>query len=174
MAQAHCLVGDTLAALKRFEEAISAYTRAMEKISRPIDLGPEVILHRPAVGPMMLHTLYYNRGNAYAATEKHDCALPILTALWSMGIIVRWTCYSTVGIRSIEWDVSRAHQDFEALWFERQMSTTALAMGNCKVKIGKFEEALQRYLTAPVLVTRRTRLLIAEKTENIYSSFLVR
>ena len=147
VAQAHCLVGDTLAALNRFEEAISAYTRAMEKISRPIDLGPEVILHRPTVGPMMLHTLYYNRGNAYAATEKHDCAVADFDRALEHGNYCQVDVLFNRG--NSKYRIGRfeeAHQDFEALWFERQMSTTALAMGNCKVKIGKFEEALQRYL----------------------------
>ena len=147
VAQAHCLVGDTLAALKRFEEAIRAYTRAMETIEQPIYLEPEVTLRWSTVGPIMLHTLYYNRGNACAATENHARAVADFDRALEHGKYHMENVLFNRGNSKYRMGrFEEAHQDFEAVWFESQMSNATLAMGNCKVKIGKFEEGLQRYL----------------------------
>ena len=86
VAQPHCLVGDTLSALGRFQDAIDAYTRAIARITRPIDLGPDATGQWEAVGPFMLHTLYYNRGNAHAATGDHAELFRTTTALWSTAL----------------------------------------------------------------------------------------
>ena len=52
VAQPNCLIGDTLSALGRFREAIDAYSRAIERIARPIDLGPEVIVNPGGCWPI--------------------------------------------------------------------------------------------------------------------------
>ncbi len=75
IAQPYCLIGDSLAALGRFQEAIDAYTRAIERVDQPIDFGPGVTVHWDAVGPSMLQAIYYNRGNTHAATGYHDRAV---------------------------------------------------------------------------------------------------
>ena len=41
---------------------------------------------------------------------------------------------------------AEAYQDFEAAWLDGKRSDAALAMGNCKVMMGEFEDALTRYL----------------------------
>ena len=146
VAQPHCLLGDTLSALQRFQEAIDAYTRAIETIARPIDLGPEVAVRSEAVGPYMLHTLYYNRGNAHAAMGNHTRAVSDYDSALEHGDQVRRNVLFNRGNSryGLE-DYEEAFGDFEAAWSEREGSDAAQAMGNCKVLIGEFEEALRRY-----------------------------
>ena len=141
VAQPHCLIGDTLSALQRFQEAIDAYTLAIETITRPIDLGPEVAV------PDMLHTLYYNRGNAHAAIGNHTRAVSDYDSALEHGNQLRRNVLfnrgnSRYGLEEYE----EAFGDFEAAWSEREGSDAAHAMGNCKVLIGQFTEGLKRYL----------------------------
>ena len=147
VAQPHCLVGDALAALDRYEEAISTYTHAMENISRPIELGRGVIVNWEAVGRPMLHALRYNRGNAHAAMGNHADAIADYDSALEHGdekkrnvLFNRGNSKYALGL------FDEAHVDFEAAWWERQGSDAALAMGNCKVLVGEFNEALRRYL----------------------------
>ena len=147
VAQTHCLVGDTLSALGRFAGAVDAYTRAVQRSARPIDFGQELVVHWEAVGRRMLHTLYCNRGNAHAATGNHVRAIADFDRALKHGNELRRNVQFNRG--NSKYVLERfveAFGDFEASWSEREGSDTALALGNCRVMIGGFPEALARYL----------------------------
>ncbi len=147
VAEPHCLVGDTLSALGRFEEATDAYTRAIERIGRPIDFAQGTTVRWEAVGPRMLHTLYYNRGNAYAATNRHAQSIADFEIALDHGNELKRNILLNRG--NAKYSLERfegAFTDFEEVWSEREGSDTALALGNCKVMIGDFTEGLRRYL----------------------------
>ncbi len=147
VAQPHCLVGDTLSALGRFEDAVHAYTRAIEKIARPIDIGQGAIVHWEAVGRLMLHTLYYNRGNVQAAAGSHAEAIADFDSALEHGSQLKRNVVLNRGNSKYALELfAEAVVDFDAVWSERQGSDAALALGNCKVMTGEFLEALGRYL----------------------------
>lgn len=147
VAQPYCMIGDTLSALHRFQEAIDGYTRALEMIVQPINLDPAAVLQREVVAPFMLHTVYYNRGNAYAAIESHTKAVSDYDSALEHGNRLRRNVLLNRG--NSKYSLERyveAFDDFEAAWSEREGSDAALAMGNCKVMVGEFAEGLRRYL----------------------------
>ena len=148
VAQPHCLKGDTLAALGRFEDANRAYTRAIENLDRPIFLGRQVIANREFVEPMMSRALYYNRGNVRAATGDHSGAITDFDIALQYGDHPNRYLLSNRGNSKFALEMfAEAYNDFEAAWLEGEGSDAALAMGNCKVMTGEFEGALQRYLS---------------------------
>ena len=148
VAQAHCLKGDTLAALERFEDADLAYTKAMENLDRPIYLGEQVIVNREPIGNMMSRALYYNRGNVRAANGDHRSAVADFDAALRHGRGPKRYILQNRGNSNFALEMfAEAHEDFAAAWSEMEGSDAALAMGNCRVMTGEFEEALQRYLS---------------------------
>ena len=147
VAQPNCLIGDSLSALQRFQEAIDAYTRAIETIARPIGLEPGVVVESEAAGPFMLHTLYYNRGNAHAAIGSHTQAISDYDSALEHGNRLRRNVLFNRGNSQYFLEhYKEAFGDFEAAWSEREGSDAAHAMGNCKVLMGAFTEGLERYL----------------------------
>ena len=147
LAQPHCLRGDALAALQRYGDAIDAYTTAIEKIDTPIEAGRGVILNWDAVGPWMLQALYFNRGNANAATGNHRAAVRDFDSSLRHGDTqLRNVLFNRGNSKYALEMFVEAHSDFEAAWSERPGSDAALAMGNCKIMIGEFEEAMRQYL----------------------------
>ena len=146
VAQPYCLKGDALAALGRFEDASVAYTKAIENLDRPIDLGRQVTVNREFVGPMMSRALYYNRGNVRAAAGDHSGAVADFDIAFQQGDDPKRDILKNRGNSKFALGMfAEAYNDFEAAWLERQGSDAALAMGNCKVMTGEFEDALQRY-----------------------------
>ena len=147
VAQPHCLKGDALAALGRFEEAYLAYTSAIENLDRPIFLGEQVIVN-PEIANMMSRSLYYNRGNMRAASGGHEGAVVDFDIALQHGVGSKMSVLCNRGNSKFALEMfEEAHEDFEAAWVEQEQSSAALAMGNCKVMMGEFEEALPRYLT---------------------------
>lgn len=147
VAQPHCFVGDTLAALGRFQDAIDAYTRAIERITQPMDLAPDVAVRWEAVGPFMLHTLYYNRGNAHAEVGDHAEAISDYDSALEHGTRLKRNVLLNRGNSRCQLErYAEAFGDFEAAWLEREGSDAALAMGNCKVLTGELREGLGRLL----------------------------
>lgn len=147
--QPHCLIGDTLSALGDFPKAVDAYTRAidMEREGRPINLESMENLDNEAVRQLMLHLIYYNRGNAYAALEEHNEAISdydksLKHGDWQSRNVLYNRGNSKFALKHYE----EAFNDFEAVWSERIGSDAALAMGNCKVIMREFEDGLQQYL----------------------------
>ena len=148
VAQPYCLKGDALAALGRFEDANLAYTRAIENLDRPIYLGKQVIVNREFVGPMMSRALYYNRGNVRAAAGDHPGAVADFDFALQHGDDPKRDVLKNRGNSKYDLEMfAEAHRDFESAWLEREGSDAALAMGNCQVMTGEFEDALQRYLS---------------------------
>ena len=147
VAQPHCLRGDALAALGRFDEAVTAYTKAIDNINRPIDTDGSVAVSWEPVGNRMLHALYFNRGNAHAATGNHLSAVRDFDSALIHGEERNTNVLFNRGNSKFAMEMfMEAHEDFEAVWSKNERSDAALAMGNCKVKIGDFEEAMHRYL----------------------------
>ena len=146
VAQPHCLKGDALAALGRFEEAERAYTGGIENLARPISLGGQgIVMHAIAKG--MSHSLYYNRGNVRAAGGNHEGAVADFDMALRQGMEPKMGVLFNRGNSKFALELfEEAHEDFEAAWLERENSGVALCMGNCKVMMGAFEEALERYV----------------------------
>ena len=95
----------------------------------------------------MLHSLYYNRDNAYATVGYHAQAVSDYDRALARGNHLRRNVLFNRGNSNCGLErYLEAFGDFEAAWSEREGSDAALAMGNCKVLIGEFTEALRRYL----------------------------
>ena len=147
VARPFCLIGDTLSALQRFQEAIDAYTQAIEMVVQPINLDPDAILLRDVVAPFMLHMLYYNRGNAHVAAGNHTQAVSDYDSALEHGDQLKRNVLFNRGNSKYALEhYEEAFADFEAAWSEREGSDAAHAMGNCKVMSGEFTEGLRRYL----------------------------
>lgn len=151
VAQPNCLKGDTLAALGRFDKAILAYTRAIENLDRPIYFGGQVIVNREDV-QMMSRALYYNRGNVRAAAGDHQGAITDYDAALQCGAPKADVLYNRGNSKFALEMFQEAHEDFEAVWSEQNRSSAALAMGNCKVMMGEFEDARASYFNGAVVV----------------------
>lgn len=148
VAQPYCLKGDALAALGQFEDARQAYTRAIEHLDRPIWIGEQAIVNPGLAGRMMSNAVYYNRGNVRAATGDHVGAVEDFdTALRHADDRKRDVLMNRGNSKFALQMFGEAHEDFEAAWLETRRSDAALAMGNCRVMTGEFEDALPRYLS---------------------------
>ena len=148
VAQPYCLKGDALAALGRFEDASLTYTKAIENLDRPIYLGKQVIVNRQFVEPMMSRALHYNRGNVRAAAGDHSGAIADFDIALRHGHGPKRDLLKNRGNSKFVLEMfAEAYTDFEAAGLEREGSDAALAMGNCKVMTGEFEDALQCYLS---------------------------
>ena len=157
VAQPYCLKGDALAALGRFEDANLAYTRAIENLDRPIYLGKEVILNQEVIKPTMSRALYFNRGNVRAAANDHPGAVADFDIALQHDDHSSRDAMNNRGNSKFALQMfAEAYRDFEAAWLEREGSDAALAMGNCKVMSGEFEEALRRYLSGTAAEPERS------------------
>ena len=148
VAQPHCLKGDALAALRRFEDANLAYTQAIKNLDRPTHIGNQVIGNREVFEPLMSGALYYNRGNVRAASGDHPGAIEDFDIALQHGEVPKRDVLKNRGNSKFALGMfPEAYRDFESAWLQREESSAALAMGNCKVMTGEFEDALQRYLS---------------------------
>ena len=146
IAEPYCLQGDALAALGRFREAIEAYTRAIENMDRPAKLADGVVMTPDNVSNDMLQAIYYNRGNAHAAIGDHRSAIQdFSTALEQRNEHEASLLYNRGNSKYMLRRFPEAHADFEAAWWVNLRSNAALAMGNCKVLMGEFDEAMHQY-----------------------------
>ena len=99
-----------------------------------------------AVGSRMSQALYFNRGNAYAATGNHRGAVEDFDRSLQHGSEQKRNVLFNRGNSKFALEMFKeAHDDFEAAGSEREESDAALAMGNCKVMVGEFEEAMRQY-----------------------------
>lgn len=147
LAQPYCLIGDALAALGRFGEADKAYTSAMENLARPMDWIDGQGIIGGSLSLIMSRSLYYNRGNVRAARGNHEGAVEDFDMALQQGMEPKTSVLFNRGNSKFALELfEAAHEDFEAVWVEREDSGAALGMGNCKVMMGAFEEALQRYV----------------------------
>lgn len=127
------LIGNALAQLQKYRQAVEAYG-----VADTVD--GERGLNTDARG--MLH---YNRGNAYAVLGDHEAAV----ADFDKAI-------EYVPDRSMDARYNRANSRYSLGRFEdarkdysdaggSTRSNTALAMGNCQMMLGRFDEALECY-----------------------------
>ena len=145
VAEPHCLLGDTFAALGRYEEAVAAYTDAEGHIEVPVPAGPGVNPVR--VGRLMLRAIYYNRGNVRAALGDHpeavadfDLALELDKLRGVESVNVR---YNRANSRFELGDYAEAFEDYQAVEGLMDSSDALLGMGNCQTMIGKFGLAVE-------------------------------
>lgn len=166
-AQPHCLIGDVLAALGRFEDADRAYTRAIENLDRPIYLGNQVTVNQE-LGNEMASALYYNRGNVRAARGNHSAAVADFDAALQHPNGPKREALLNRGNSKFAMErFAEAHQDFADAWLEREGSDTVLAMGNCKVMTGEFEESQQRYLKGSSMSPERSAASCRQNAEQV-------
>ena len=152
VSQPHCLKGDALSALGRFGEAKRAYTKAIENLDRAFLAGERVLSRNEVLVDLMSGFLYFNRGNVQAAIGDHqDAVSDFDNALHQNPTPTREALYNRGNSKFLMQIYSEAYKDFEAASSERAGSDVALAMGNCKVIMGNFEEALDHYLTGTTL-----------------------
>ena len=146
IAEPYYLQGDALAAIGRFRDAIEAYTKAIENKDRPAKLAEGVVLTRKSVTKEMLQAIYYNRGNAHAANGDHPSAIADFTEALEQSNERRTPLlYNRGNSKYALQRFPEAYEDFEAAWLETRRSNAALAMGNCKVLMGEFDEAMHQY-----------------------------
>ncbi len=149
IAEPYVLEGNTLTALRRFEDAYLAYTAAIMKLDRAIYPDEELNVNPELQKPLMFRALYYNRGNVRAATFDHPSAIADFDAALQYGDGPTRRILANRGNSKFALKMfAEAHKDFQAAWFDRldgEGSAAALAMGNCKVMMGEFEDALQQY-----------------------------
>ena len=147
VSQPHCLKGDALSALGRFGEAKRAYTKAIENLDRALFAGDRVLSRSEVLVDMMSGFLYFNRGNVQAAIGDHkDAVSDFDSALLEHPTPTREAFYNRGNSKFLMQMFAEAYEDFEAASSERGGGDVALAMGNCKVMIGDFQEALDQYL----------------------------
>ena len=168
VAQPYSLKGDALAALGRFEEANGAYTRAIENLARPmISIGGRGIVGS-SIAATMSRTLYYNRGNVRAASGDHNGAVADYDAALRQGMEPKTYVLFNRGTSKFALGMfQEAHDDFEAVWLERENSGAALGMGNCKVMVGEFEEALDRYANGSAIEADASGIHCQKNAEQI-------
>ena len=148
-ADPYCLMGDTHAALGKFKEADLDYTKAIAILERPIDPDQWIGASPKPSRSIKCRALYYNRGNVRAANNDHHRAVADFDMALQHGVdavgperdILRSRGNSKFTLEMF----AEAYRDFEATWLKIQGSDAALAMGNCKVKMGEFKEALEQY-----------------------------
>ena len=147
VAEPHCLLGDTFAALGRYEEAVAAYTEAEKHIEAPVVDGPGEQVSPGRAGRLMLRAIYYNRGNVRAALGDHPEAVAdfgkALGLGKSMGVERTAVRYNRANSRFELGDYAEAFEDYHAVEGLMDSSDVLLGMGNCQTMIGKFDLALE-------------------------------
>ena len=134
-----------LAALKRYQEADSEYTSAIEKFDQPDDCS-EGIPPKRELTDLVPGTLHYNRGNVRAATGDHRRAVADFDEALRRNYVPCRDVLHNRGRSKFEMQsFEEAFADFEAASLECQTSSSAIAMGNCKVLVGEFLEAAQHF-----------------------------
>ena len=147
IAEPHCLLGDTFAAMGRYGESVAAYTEAERHIHKPIvgrQGGPASSTH---TGSSMRRAILFNRGNARAALGNHaDAVADFGKALEldeSMGIRAAAIQYNRANSRFELGDYAKALEDYQAVGAVIDASVALLGTGNCRVRLGQFDAALE-------------------------------
>ena len=149
IAEPQCLLGDTLAALGRHEEAVEAYTDAERHIETPVVVrsGERVIWEQ--TGRLMLRAIHYNRGNARAVLGDHADAVADFGAALeldvSMGFESPDVRYNRANSRFELGDYAGAFEDYRSAKGLMDSSDALLGMGNCQIMLAEFGVALRHF-----------------------------
>ncbi len=158
---------DTHTALGEYEPAIRDYTRAISKVSRPFYNIANATFDATFTNEI-LSNLHYNRGNAYAAHGDHQEAVDDYTiAIRFHSRPAHHVLMNRGNSRFALGHFEDAHEDFSQSWNLRPSSDSALARGNCMVKLGKFRYALHAYLEGGTLVTEQTASRCRQNAEEV-------
>ena len=174
LAQPHYLIGDVFATLEQYDKAISAYTKAIENLTRSAnhsiqsttehsmdflyDNTDKPVNAQNLIDRLNLSALYYNRGNLCAAISNHcravdDYNIALKKAhkhlIWRI-LYNRGNSYFALK----KYDV--AFQDFEKSWLYNESGNAALALGNCEIMAGEFERAYKYYLTGMIFESNKS------------------
>ena len=145
----HPLLGDTLAALQRYEEAVAAYTEAETHIEAPVAAGLGGQVSPSRADRLMLRAIYYNRGNVRAALGDHPEAVTdfgkALELDESTGVESAAVRYNRANSRFELGEYAEAFEDYQAVEGLMDSSDALLGMGNCQTMIGEFDSALQHF-----------------------------
>jgi len=136
-AEAHGLKADALAALKRYPEAVSAYTGALDRIPEP-DLGLRFAAH-------------FNRGNAYAALGDHVAAVADFDSALGCAPRDRNALCNRANSKFALGRFDNASEDYKAAFDLRNGSDAALGVGNCQARLGNFSDAMWWYTQGKVI-----------------------
>ena len=144
----YCLLGDTLASLGRQEEAIKAYSKAIENIHNPIAVGANQTVNRNYVSKHMLHAIHYNRGNAFAATGDHSAALKDYNEAVKFDEAQghrrdAQVLYNRANSKFELAQFDGAFEDYASVNALSESSRSFLAMGHSKLMAGSFDAALE-------------------------------
>ena len=152
VSEPYCLLGDTLANLGRQEEAIAAYSKAIENIHNPIadEANQNVNWNVDLVGKFMLHAIHYNRGNAFAATGDHSAALKDYNEAVKFDEAQghRRDAQVLHNRANSKFELAQfdgAFEDYAAVNALSESSRLFLAMGKSKVMAGCFDAALEYF-----------------------------
>ncbi len=149
VAEPHCLLGDTLAALQRYEEAVAAYTEAETHIEAPVAAGSGGQVSPSRSDRLMLRAIYYNRGNVRAALGDHPEAVAdygkALELDESTGVGSAAVGYNRANSRFELGAYAEAFEDYQAVEGLMDSSVALLGMGNCQMMVGKFDSALEHF-----------------------------
>ena len=130
------LLGNTCATLGAYDDALASYKIALN------NLGEEDKTQRP----WLFYILYYNRGNAFAVTDKHNKAIKAFTkALGYESSPKGDILYNRGNSFFAERKFADACKDFEDAFSKGGGSSASLAQGNSLVQLGKFKEAYDAY-----------------------------
>ena len=142
------LKGNALAARKKYKEAIEEYDRAIENKGKP---SPSNLPYEDWIIEFNLATFFYNKGNAYAALEQHEQAIDNYLETLSINLdeqgdlykmLIRDTNYNMGNSYFLLDKFDKAYESFSSIGSSSQ---AFLGMGNSKLKLGEYLEALENY-----------------------------
>ena len=143
-------MGDILASLGRYKEAIEAYSKAARNIRNPVVVGQNEVVNWDVVSKPMLHAIHYDRGNAYAAMGNHIAAVKDFDRAMEFDgplghLNDAQVRYNRANSKFEVGQFDGAFDDYAAVNALSESSDTLLGMGNSKIMLGAFNAALGCY-----------------------------
>ena len=148
-AEGYCLMGDTYAALRRFSEAADAYASALKRwdvLNAPLVPGDATTRPPDDTGRPVSRWMHFNMGNALAAVGDHGKAVRAYDA--ALGRTrTRSIDYGRIRYNRANslFELARyatAIEDYEASMTAVDPSRALLGIGNCRILLGEFAEAI--------------------------------
>ncbi len=142
------LKGNALAARKKYQEAIEEYDKAINNEGKP---SPSDSNWPDWIIDFNLVTCHYNKGNAYAALEEYQNAIDDYEETLNIALdeqddlcnkLIRDTHYNKGNSHFLLNEFDKAYESFSLSGLRSQ---ALLGMGNSKLKLGEYLEALENY-----------------------------